>query len=275
MQQMVKVPNLNIVELPLINWRYDRSRFQYRPGYLTKTTQRYQWISFINNATWHRVATLSYLLANDLDRYGAFTASDFLLERCRQFDRVTDFMRLEFEPDQWLQLDQGFQRLRQEQMQRLDITPYSRRAVRNIANYHDNLLPFYDQTRVEIVCGSLFGDESLCINEKELQAIYACNFAIYVNCAGTVAWLRDHGFDVFDDVVNHDYDLIKNPGHRLWQCLANNHHLLDGSTDTATLWQQRLPRFVQNCDLADHIRDSLDRDSLRSFQKIIGELGHE
>jgi hypothetical protein len=120
----------------------------------------------------------------------------------------------------------------------------------NPANFEKNLQHLYRNSFVEIVSESWYSGPMPVLSEKYLNSVYGCNFPILISSAGTVAYLRIIGFDVFDDIVNHDYDLIQNPIDRLYSAINLNSHLLTDSAQTIELWQHNVDRFKKNVAFA-------------------------
>lgn len=264
----LSVPNLHVVELSDINWSMPYSKLS-SCGYQSKTSMKYSWICFLNHETWHRVALLSFLLAKNLDRYGTFTVGKKnFLQRCRQFEHIQQFLTYDAGSSTYEFFDQGYQRIIKGDFHALDLPPLPPN-LDNLSNYRENLLPVYNQTRLEICTSSLFSEEYLSMSEKELQALHACNFVIFIGSAGTVNWIRKQGFDVFDDVVNHDYDNIVEPHRRLITAIETNEHLLNGSVDLDGIWQSRKQRFAENCSLIHNIKKLLDDQARNMFAKVI------
>jgi hypothetical protein len=248
---LINANNLTIIELPHITWiagSGDRGH-----GYLTKADVQFHWLSFINSPRWHRVCLLSYLLCQNLDANGAFTISKSFFERCKEFEHIYNFLTYEFSWPMYQQLDMGYQRIINHNIQPLSLPPYSDYHNQNTSNYNQVLLPIYNHTRLEIVCNTLFSEPYLLMSEKEIQGIYACNFVIFISTVGTVDYLRNLGFDMFDDVINHDYDFVVEPHLRVIKAIDDNLHLLNGSMNLDKMWQDRQERFMHNCFLADKI----------------------
>jgi hypothetical protein len=269
MQRLCEVDNLKIISLPPNYSCYDKTQYSYKHGYLTKQPLTKPWAAFINGPVWHRVAAASYMLSMDLDKIGYLFISDRIIDRSNQFGHIDHFLKYKVSPEMWKQLDGGFQRLKSKNFNRARTTDYIVYNERNISNYNDNLLPYYDQVKVEIITGTMFGEPTPHINEKEMQGIYGCNFILFLNTPGTVEWLRQQGFDVFDDVVNHAYNDIVDPSERLIRAFEDNIHLLDGTTNLDELWNARRERFVQNCMLADRLNETMNLEAIEQFKKVI------
>jgi hypothetical protein len=269
LEKFVTVNNLHTVGLVPYQLRYDRSKYTYLHGHKTKTNSTAQWVSFINGPNWHRVAIISYLLSKNLDTTGYLYVSDSLISKANEYNSIEQFLCYSFEDPQWAQLDQGFQRLKNKTFNKAIMAPYWGFNGRNIQNYNQNLLPIYNKIKLEIVTGTIFGEPVKYFNEKEAQAIYGCNFLIFLNTPGMVAWFKQLGFDMFDDVVDHSYSNIADPGLRIMRAIDDNIHLLNGQTDLDALWNKRRDRFANNCRLLDALPQHLDQQTIERFKRLV------
>ena len=118
----------------------------------------------------------------------------------------------------------------------------------NFNNYQNNLLPFYKNSFVEFVNFTVYDYSLPWICEKILHSQLACNFPIFVAGKGTVEWLRTHEFDVFDDIINHAYDLEDDPVLRMQKLVIDNRDLLQHQKHTKDLWVKHQLRFRDNVE---------------------------
>lgn len=88
----------------------------------------------------------------------------------------------------------------------------------NLKNFF-TLQPLYQQTCASIVQES-FGHTSF--TEKTLHALLALHPFMIVGHPGTVKYLRDQGFDMFDDILDHSYDLIPDVFQRIDKLFNDN-----------------------------------------------------
>lgn len=58
--------------------------------------------------------------------------------------------------------------------------------------------------------------------EKTLLPVAIGRLPIWIGEPGLVAQVRDQGFDVFDDEINHSYDTVVNPKHRIQKAINDN-----------------------------------------------------
>ena len=127
--------------------------------------------------------------------------------------------------------------------------PYHGSEPGNFNNYQNNLLPlFYKNSFVEFINFSVYDYSLPWICEKILHSQLSCNFPIFVAGKGTVEWLRTYEFDVFDDIINHAYDLEVDPVLRMQKLINDNRDLLQHQKHTKDLWIKHQPRFRDNVE---------------------------
>jgi predicted MPP superfamily phosphohydrolase len=120
----------------------------------------------------------------------------------------------------------------------------------NVSNFKNVLSNYYQNTFVEIVSETTYTEKAYLLTEKTLNSIYGCCFPIMISGQGSVAFLREMGFDVFDDVINHNYDTIDNPIDRLYSAINDNLELLSNNDRTKKLWGSCEDRFLNNVNIA-------------------------
>lgn len=125
------------------------------------------------------------------------------------------------------------------------------RGVRNgkykNAETYDLLLKstVFEPTCVSLITEPAFYERETIITEKTLMAIWAGTIPIWVGgwcCADT---MRDFGFDVFDDIVDHSYQNLPDPKDRAEQAVIKNQKLLTRAFDLSAI----SPRLRHNLDL--------------------------
>jgi hypothetical protein len=125
-------------------------------------------------------------------------------------------------------------------------------------NFSKNLKPLYALSAVEIINETIFFQASGLVTEKYLNSIYGDVFPIMLGTAGTVADLRNLGFDMFDDVIDHSYDSIKEPLIRLARAIELNAGILRDRDQAWRQWDLCEYRFLANRQVFSQvIRDFL------------------
>jgi hypothetical protein len=261
LEQLCEVDNLKFVDLPTINFMYDRSKFKYDICQEKNFNQPKQWIMLNANPKLYRISFISYLLSKQLDKFGYITTSEKILSKLKSYNNFYSLCGdyFQFDVPTLIKLNEGFLRLKNKNFEREMIEPF--RTVNEvnpcnfIDNYNNNLLPLYKNTKLEIISGGLFFESTPIFSEKEVQSVYGKNFILFLSSPGSVQRWRSYGFDMFDDVINHEYDFVLDPSKRLIKAIEDNIHLLDGSSDLDSLWKEREDRFDFNCKVVDSIQD--------------------
>jgi hypothetical protein len=282
MEKLCTVNNLKFVNLPPLFFRFDRSKYKYDVCVNKIDSSKKKWIILNNYPRVYRIVSLSYILLKNLDDFGHIVVSDLILSKTTSYEKIYSLNKdiFQFDLNTMIQLNRGYYKLKNKTFQRTVLPTWSfepttkeisKNINDNIDNYNNNLIELYKKTKLEIVSGGHFSEPTPCFSEKEYQCFYGRNFFIYLNSPRSIEWLRNWGFDVFDDVVNHQYDLIEDPSERMIRAIDDNIHLLDGSVDVDQLWKDREDRFNQNCLIADGIQEKLDEDCKRHLQKKLDE----
>lgn len=120
----------------------------------------------------------------------------------------------------------------------------------NVENFLNKLQHYYKNTFVEIVSETSYTESAFLITEKFLNSVYGCNFPILLCSKGSIEFLRNVGFDMFDDIVDNSHDLIDNPIDRMYSAICNNYKLLSDNSYTKDLWLKNKHRFISNVDVA-------------------------
>jgi hypothetical protein len=233
-------------------------------------------ISLSRQMRQHRLAQISLLYGLDLEKYCYISAMHF----AKQLEKLPsgnfmDHCDWHFDVDQYGIRDcmiKGFDKLyslrhhAEVQGPVDDIYVIQNNIIlnfTNIENYQNNLRSLYKNSFVEFVSNTLFLEQTITMNEKLTNCIGGFNFPIFISSVGTVKHVRNLGFDVFDDIVDHSYDLIADPIHRLHTAINTNQHLLINHGNTKKLWAQSQHRFQNNFDF---LQTKLNDSSIMSIK---------
>jgi hypothetical protein len=119
----------------------------------------------------------------------------------------------------------------------------------NVSNFKNVLKNYYSSTCIEIITETTFFEKYFLITEKTANCILGCCFPIWVSPPGTVKFLRERGFDVFDDVIDHSYDLVENHIDRIHRCIYDNLDILSNCDKSYSLWEKNKHRFLNNIEV--------------------------
>jgi hypothetical protein len=212
------------------------------------------YISLNRNRRAHRLVLLSYLFGKEYHQYGTITYLGQQIDT-QNFDNLLDCIAWEFDPQHdsaRSAMLQGYTQFYNNKELANDDYQIYKQPNDNVTNFNQQLRTKYQDSFVEIVSESSFAAPSFLITEKVLNSMYGCNFPIILSGVGAVAHLKDIGFDVFDDVVDHRYDQISNPFDRIISAIEDNKQLLVDSESTKKLWLANKDRFTSNIGIANN-----------------------
>ena len=228
-------------------------------------------ISLNRNLRDHRIVLLSYLFGNGLEQYGQISYLDDLHKKL-----LTPFLDLiywEFGPehdDIRSKILSGYDKMnKSDQLLSDEYNIYGDSINNNIHNFESRLRGLYRDSFVEIVTESSFTPTSFQLTEKTAHAFYGCNFPIILSGCGAVAHLRQLGLDMFDDVVDHAYDLIENPFDRITTAVDANRRLLTDADYTKQVWQTHKSRFENNVEVMRGIYSWYEQRTRQQFAKTL------
>jgi hypothetical protein len=143
------------------------------------------------------------------------------------------------------------------------------KRISNVTNFTNRLAKLYTNSYVEIVAETLFSEKSGIITEKFLNSVYGCNFPIIISTCGTVQVLRDMGFDMFDDVIDHSYDMIESSAGRMELAINSNIMLFLNKDKTIIKWNKLLPRFKFNIKVAGQLNNWFVTHIEENFKEVV------
>jgi hypothetical protein len=124
-------------------------------------------------------------------------------------------------------------------------------------SYEKNIYEIHSNAYIQLVTESGFSENSLFNSEKSFQPIIMKQPFIMVAEYGMVALMREFGYDVFDDIIDHSYDLITDPADRMEKIISEIRRVCLIDTNTWAHGLAKLkPRLDQNFD---HLREASTR----------------
>ena len=225
-------------------------------------------ISLNRHARDHRMVLLSYLFGLGYDQWGDIS---FLHQVGWSTKDLLEVLPWEFSMDRHADdreiILSGYSKVhRNEDLVKDDYLIYTGGVNNNYVNFENKLRSRYENSFVEIITESSFTPPSYMITEKFLHSIYGCNFPILLSGAGAVAHLREVGFDMFDDIVDHSYDSMPDPFDRIINAVKLNSRLLTDGDHIKSLWKDNRSRFERNVEFAK--KDMYDWYRNRATEKF-------
>jgi hypothetical protein len=252
--EIVAVPNLQVISWggDLLNQAQQYPKLE--PVLNKNFNSDQPFISLNRNTRQHRLILLSYLFGCGYDQHGYIS----YLGQCRpEYEKpdLLDILPWEFDMERHVDCREkillGYTKFYNNKSLMVDdYGIYGKAVNNNVGNFDQSLRLKYQNSFVELVSESSFAAPGYLITEKFLNSVYGCNFPIVLGGVGIVAHLREIGFDMFDDVVDHSYDSIENPFDRIIVAVENNHRLLVDADYAKQSWKQHQQRFKNNLVVA-------------------------
>jgi hypothetical protein len=110
----------------------------------------------------------------------------------------------------------------------------------------------FEPTCVSLITEPAYYERETIITEKTLMAMYAGTIPVWVGGWCIPNYLKQAGFDIFDDVVDHSYQNLENPADRSRQAVELNLDLLRNFDITNQLNRQYQYRFKKNVELLEN-----------------------
>lgn len=205
----------------------------------------------------HKLALVSYLVGKEFDATTHISAFQ-MPEKCEHYKKILDTIPWDIDNNHANIIEYGYNKICTNLPNFVPNDPYvtdengNIEQFNNADNFVNNLFKLYQSSLVEIISETLFETDLISITEKYLNSVYGCNFPIIIGPPGSIKYLRDLGFDVFDDVVEHDYDNITNHAQRLVQAIELNKQLILDRDLAYKLWNKNQQRFLNNVKFAKH-----------------------
>jgi hypothetical protein len=208
----------------------------------------------------HRITLVSYLHGMDLQTHIHISAvhldskCDCNLMDMVSWDFSNNIMLRDTSIKGFQYICENLSTINNEEPYNLQRTPTTIEGARiNIINFENKLRNLYENSYVELVTETLYNAPSGIVTEKFLNSVYGCNFPIILSTPGTVDFLRNMGFDMFDDVVDHEYDAVGSPAMRMEVAIKANAKLFLNKEQTILHWESLLSRFEKNIIVANNI----------------------
>ena len=220
-------------------------------------------VALNNQIRCHRIALISYLYGTNLNEKCVITALK-LHEKCDIYNNPLDLIPWDLSEEVVQYLKKGYKCACNEHIN--DYVEYNSTYINNYENFK-KLYKLYTNSFVEIISETSYTSYGT-MAEKYINSVYACNFPILVASRGSVKYLRDLGFDMFDDTVNHSYDEIESPCLRMETAIQQNIHLF--SNKVINEWHTVKDRFLNNVSFAKDKMYKVFEDRIyNEFKKAI------
>lgn len=123
--------------------------------------------------------------------------------------------------------------------QNVEFLPSDRDGI-DITTYH----PAFQETYVNLVTETTVRADTPMLSEKTFKPIATGQLFVLIASPGAIQFLRDIGFDTFDDIIDHGYDQITDIRKRIELALVQIDNL--AQMDLESIYETIKPRLLKN-----------------------------
>jgi hypothetical protein len=111
------------------------------------------------------------------------------------------------------------------------------------------------------------------ITEKSIKPFIWGQVPIFISCKDHDLYLREYGYDLFDDIIDHSYNREVDPEKRIKLAIDQLENICNKPIE---YWQQykieNINRFIANRELSQIIVNTTDKSSAANLQKILDNM---
>jgi hypothetical protein len=118
-------------------------------------------------------------------------------------------------------------------------------------------LKTYENSYINIVTESNFTFDEIHITEKSLKPFYFYQLPLFLGSYKHIEYLKTRfGFDMFEDIINHDYDKIENNKERMFAAFNEIKRLHDNKQTIIEFYKNNQERLEKNKQIVINISKS-------------------
>jgi hypothetical protein len=115
----------------------------------------------------------------------------------------------------------------------------------------------YENSYINVVTESFFWEDVIHITEKAFKPFYFFQLPIFVSSYGYIKKLKElYGFDMFDDLINHNYDNEPDNEKRIFMVLSELIRLIENKSNIIEFYKNNEDRFIANQNIIKNIKNN-------------------
>ena len=126
----------------------------------------------------------------------------------------------------------------------------------------------YENSYVNITTESNFEDEAIHISEKSFKPFYYFQFPLILASYQHMKYLKQvYSFDLFEDVINYNYDTIKNNRDRLFAFFEEIVRIHNNKEFFIEFYKNNKERFIKNHNILANYKNDYDYNFFKQLTK--------
>ena len=131
-----------------------------------------------------------------------------------------------------------------------------------------NNINTYENSYVNITTETNFEDEAIHISEKSLKPFYYFQFPLILASYHHIKYLKDvYAFDLFEDIINYDYDNIQNNRDRLFTFIEEINRIHNNKELFIEFYKNNKERFIKNHNILANYKNEHDYNFFKQLAK--------
>lgn len=131
----------------------------------------------------------------------------------------------------------------------------------------------FEPACVSLITEPVFYEHEIIVTEKTLMAIYGGTLPVWVGGWRIADHMRDLGFDVFSDLIDHSYQALHDPWDRCFQAIQLNQKVLKDYALVKLFLDQNQDRLMKNLKLLQ--QNIFHKQCLEGLDKYPKHIGTE
>jgi hypothetical protein len=118
------------------------------------------------------------------------------------------------------------------------------------------MLDSYENSYINLVTESFFYEKVIHITEKAFKPFYFFQLPIFVSSCGYIKKLKElYGFDMFEDIINHNYDDEPDNEKRMFMIFSELMRLIENKSNIIEFYKNNEHRFIANQNIVKNIKN--------------------
>jgi hypothetical protein len=140
-------------------------------------------------------------------------------------------------------------------------------------DYRENQIVFnniksYENSYVNITTESNFEDEAIHITEKSFKPFYYFQYPLILASYQHIKYLKKiYEFDLFEDIINYDYDNIRDNKNRLFAFIQELNRIYKNKNFFIEFYKNNKERFIKNHNIIVNYKNQYDYNFFKKLAK--------
>jgi hypothetical protein len=129
-----------------------------------------------------------------------------------------------------------------------------------------NSISTYENSYINLATETNFTDEAIHISEKSLKPFYYLQLPLILASFEHNKYLKQvYGFDLFEDVINYEYDAIRDNRERMFAYVKEAQRLHENKEAIVDFYRNNRERFIKNQEIVSNYKNDWDYNFFKTL----------